>query len=84
MNRSSIQPHALEDFVADWTIRPQNKASSLDKVVWTVSYDGSWGFFGAGVAAIVISPSKVKTSNVAKLQFQCTNNIAEYEALLLG
>jgi hypothetical protein len=29
-------------------------------------------------------PSKVKTSYAAKLQLQCTNNIAEYEALLLG
>jgi ribonuclease HI len=28
--------------------------------------------------------SKVKTSDAAKLQYQCTNNIAEYEALLLG
>jgi hypothetical protein len=69
VHRSSIQSHALEDFVADWTIRPQNKASSLDEVVWTVFYDGSWGFFGAGVAAIVISPSTVKTTYAAKQQF---------------
>jgi hypothetical protein len=69
VHRSPIQSHALEDFVADWTIRPQNKASSLDEVVWTVFYDGSWGFFGAGVATIVISPSNVKTSYAAKQQF---------------
>ena len=33
---------------------------------------------------IIISPSKLKTLYAAKLEFQCTNNIAEYEAILLG
>jgi ribonuclease HI len=46
--------------------------------------DGSWGTFGAGVAAVLVAPSKVKTCYAAKLDFSCTNNIAEYEALLLG
>jgi hypothetical protein len=31
-----------------------------------------------------VAPSKVKTCYAAKLDFSCTNNIAEYEALLLG
>jgi ribonuclease HI len=46
--------------------------------------DGSWGTFGAGAAAVLIAPSKVRTCYAAKLDFNCTNNIAEYEALLLG
>ena len=33
---------------------------------------------------MLVSPSKVKTCYAAKLDFSCTNNIAEYEALLLG
>jgi ribonuclease HI len=45
--------------------------------------DGSWGTFGAGAAAILVAPSKVRTC-YARLDFSCTNNIAEYEALLLG
>jgi ribonuclease HI len=36
------------------------------------------------VAAVITSPSKLKTSYAVKLEFQCTNNIVEYEALLLG
>jgi ribonuclease HI len=47
-------------------------------------YDGSWRTFGAGAAAILISPSKIKTCCVARLEFNCINNIAEYEDLLLG
>jgi ribonuclease HI len=46
--------------------------------------DGSWGTFGAGAAAVLVAPSKVRTCYAAKLDFSCTNNIAEYEALLLG
>jgi ribonuclease HI len=51
---------------------------------WTVFCDGSWGTFGAGAAAVLVAPSKVRTCYVAWLDFSCTNNIAEYEALLLG
>jgi ribonuclease HI len=47
-------------------------------------FDGSWGTFGAGATAVLISSSKIKTCYAARLDFNCTNNIAEYEALLLG
>jgi ribonuclease HI len=47
-------------------------------------YDGSWGTFGAGAVAVLVAPSKVRTCYAAKLDFSCTNNIVEYEALLLG
>jgi ribonuclease HI len=46
--------------------------------------DGSWGTFSVGATAIIISPSKIKTCYAALLEFNSTNNIAEYEALLLG
>jgi ribonuclease HI len=46
--------------------------------------DGSWGTFGAGAAAVLVAPSKVKTCYAARLDFSCTNNIVEYKALLLG
>jgi ribonuclease HI len=46
--------------------------------------DGSWGTFGVGAAAVLVAPSKVRTCYAVKFDFSCTNNIAEYEALLLG
>jgi ribonuclease HI len=33
---------------------------------------------------VLVAPSKVKTCYATRLDFSCTNNIAEYEALLLG
>jgi ribonuclease HI len=46
--------------------------------------DGSWGTFGAGATVFLVAPSKVRTCYAVKLDVSCTNNIAEYEALLLG
>jgi ribonuclease HI len=50
---------------------------------WKVFCDGSWGTFSAGAAVVLVVPSKVRTCYAIKLDFSCTNNIAEYEALLL-
>jgi ribonuclease HI len=60
------------------------EGTSKDTEAWTVFCDGSWGTFGAGAAAVLVAPSRVKTCFAVKLNFSCTNNIAEYEALLLG
>jgi hypothetical protein len=84
VHRSSIQSQALADFIADWTPGAQEEEVTKDTKAWTVFCDGSWGTFDAGAAAVLIAPSKVRTCYAARLYFSCTNNIAEYEALLLG
>jgi hypothetical protein len=84
VHRSSIQSQALADFIADWTPGAQGEEATKDAEAWTVFCDGSWGTFGAGAAAVLVAPSKVRTCYAARLDFSCTNNIAEYEALLLG
>jgi hypothetical protein len=84
VHRSSIQSQALADFIADLMPGAQNEERINDDEAWTVFCDGSWGTFGAGAAVVLVAPSKVRTCNAVKLDFSCTNNIAEYEALLLG
>jgi ribonuclease HI len=84
VHRSSIQSQALADFIADWTPGAHKEEVNKDAEAWIVFCDGSWGTFDAGVAAVLVAPSKVKTCYAVKLNFSCTNNIAEYEALLLG
>jgi hypothetical protein len=84
VHRSSIQSQALADFIADWTLGAQEEETNKDAEAWTVFYDSSWGTFGAGAAAVLVAPSKVRTCYAARLDFSCTNNIAEYEALLFG
>jgi ribonuclease HI len=84
VHRSSIESQALADFIADWTPGAHEEEINKDAEAWTVFCDGSWGTFGAGAAAVLVASLKVKTCYTTKLDFSCTNNIAEYEALLLG
>jgi ribonuclease HI len=42
------------------------------------------GLRRAGATTIITSPSGIKMKYAARLEFQCTNNIAEYEVVLLG
>jgi hypothetical protein len=84
VHRSSIQSQALADFITDWTPGAQEEETNKNVEAWTVFCDGSWGTFGAGAVAVLVALSKVRTCYAAKLEFSCTNNIAEYEALLLG
>ena len=69
--------------MADWT-PSQNQSEDKKQPDWIIYYDGAWGFAGAGAAAIITSPSGVKMRYAARLKFQCTINIAEYEGVLLG
>jgi ribonuclease HI len=84
VHRSLIQSQALADFIADWMPGAQEEEANKDAEAWTVFCDGSWGTFGASAAAVLVAPSKVRTCYAIKLDFSCTNNIVEYEALLLG
>jgi ribonuclease HI len=84
VHRSSVQSQALADFIADWTPGAQEEEINKDIEASIVFCDGSWGTFAAGAAAVLVAPSKVRTCYAANLDFSCTNNIAEYEALLLG
>jgi ribonuclease HI len=57
--------------------------------VWTIHCDGAWCHAGAGTAAVITSPTGIKHKYAARLSFalesdRCTNNIAEYEAVILG
>jgi ribonuclease HI len=84
VHRSSIQSQALADFIADWTLGAQSEEATKDAEAWTIFCDGSWGTFGTGADVVLVAPSKVRTCYAIKLDFSCTNNIAENEALLLG
>jgi hypothetical protein len=56
-----------------------------DEPLWNLSFDGSVSKEGSG-AGIWVSNSQTNHSegHSYKLNFQCSNNIAKYEALILG
>ncbi|XP_031394057.1 uncharacterized protein LOC116205565 [Punica granatum] len=47
-------------------------------------FDGAVNSVGSGVGAVLISPDGRHYPVAAKVDFSCTNNVAEYEACILG
>jgi ribonuclease HI/uncharacterized small protein (DUF1192 family) len=52
--------------------------------VWKMFFDGASSSIGAGARVVFKSPSQETISLSYKLEFEVTNNVAEYEALVLG
>jgi ribonuclease HI len=87
--RSAIKSQVLADFIVDWTSPTSVTADEELVPVWEIRCDGAWRRKGAGIAAIITSPTGIKLRYVARLDYKdpsdrCTNNTTEYEALLLG
>jgi ribonuclease HI len=51
---------------------------------WTLVFDGASNALGNGIGAVITSPKDFHLPFTARLCFQCTNNMAEYEACILG
>jgi len=56
----------------------------VNYVFWKLFFDGSKSNNGAGTGCILVSPKGEKTMLACRLEFECTNNTAEYEALIQG
>jgi ribonuclease HI len=55
--------------------------------VWKMYFDGASSYLGAGVATLLIAPDDqfvIPFSYRLQLNIDCTNNVCEYEALVLG
>ena len=51
---------------------------------WILKFDGSRTEKSVGAGIVIISPKGIKTTLSFNLAFKCTNNQAEYEALVIG
>jgi hypothetical protein len=69
---NSIAP--LEDKVQD---------DEVDKV-WYMNFDGAFSIIGKGVGIVLQAPNGKVLKFSYRLEFDATNNVAEYESFLLG
>jgi ribonuclease HI len=77
--------HISDDAFEPLAIRSMdNQVKDVEHAVWKMFFDGSCSKEGSGVGVVFISPTKEVIPLSYKLEFDTTNNIAEYEALLLG
>src|ERR1043165_4917932 len=51
---------------------------------WGLIFDGAVNIFGNGIGEVIITPEGSHIPFSAKLLFDCTNNIVEYEACIMG
>ena len=51
---------------------------------WTLVFDGASNALGNGIGVVLISPKGCHTLFTTRLYFNCTNNVAEYEACIFG
>ena len=56
----------------------------VERRTWILKFDGSSTEKSVGAGIIIISPKGIKTTLSFNLVFKCTNNKAEYEALVIG
>ncbi|PKI51044.1 hypothetical protein CRG98_028569, partial [Punica granatum] len=95
--RTSIKGQAIADHLAEFPIEDDTPINSdfpdegilqvddeEDEPTWKMYFDGAVNSVGSGVGAVLISPDGHHYPVAAKVDFSCTNNMAEYEVCILG
>uniref|UniRef100_A0A5K1EIT5 Uncharacterized protein n=1 Tax=Nymphaea colorata TaxID=210225 RepID=A0A5K1EIT5_9MAGN len=92
--QKSIKGQALVDQLADFPqyeeIRtndefPDEHVLRLEIVlIWKIYFDGSRNVMGADIGILLITPEDEMILYSLKLDFSCTHNVVEYEALIQG
>jgi ribonuclease HI len=97
--RHAIKSQVLADFIAEWTPAPsvpggpdhgldppppEVRAPVFTGPHWTLFYDGSARNKKAGAGMVLIDTNGEQVKYMVLLDFEATNNMAEYEALIFG
>jgi ribonuclease HI len=82
----SMKGQVVADFIVEHRINDTHKLdmSYLTIAPWTLYFNGSVYNEGQGIDIVLVSPSNVSFDFSSRLKTYCTNNQAEYEALLFG
>ncbi|KAK5818719.1 hypothetical protein PVK06_023663 [Gossypium arboreum] len=57
---------------------------ALEELPWKLNFDGASNAVGNRIGAVLVSPNGDHFLFTSKLDFDCTNNMAEYEACIMG
>ncbi|KAI3798231.1 hypothetical protein L1987_33502 [Smallanthus sonchifolius] len=92
--RTAIKGHVLADFVTETHEEAENsmdetkeegeKTGEKEGGTWRLFTEGSSNEEGCGAGLILTSPEDIELTYALRLEFQATNNEAEYEALIAG
>jgi ribonuclease HI len=81
-----MRGQVIADFIVEHRINDTHKLdmSYLTITPWTLYFDGSVCNEEQWIGIVLFSPSNVSFDFSIRLKTYCTNNQAEYEALLFG
>ena len=83
--RSLMKGQVLVDFVAEFSPRKEMEViCHVDLHPWKVFVDDASSAVGAGVGIVIITLEGIKLEHSFRLGFRASNNVVEYEALLVG
>ncbi|GKU87454.1 hypothetical protein SLEP1_g1850 [Rubroshorea leprosula] len=80
--RLSIRAQALADFIVECTSSYESVDSEVE--LWTLYVDRSSSNRGSGAGAVLMGLGNFRSEHALKFNFEATNNMVKYEALLLG
>src|SRR5918992_398825 len=88
----SIKGSIVSEFLADSPDEashedfdfPDEELLMTEDESWTLYFDGASNQKGAGVGILLVSPQEEHVPMSVKLDFNVTNNAAEYEACIIG
>ena len=94
VDRKAIKGQAIADHLADAPlVDPHPLVMEFpnehifmveEQAPWKLYFDGSYTSHGSGAGILLVTPQGDYIPKAFKLQFPSTNNIAEYEALIVG
>ena len=94
IDRKAIKGQAIADHLADAPLvadhplimefPDEHLCLIEEQPSWKLYFDGSYTSHGSGAGILLVTPQGDYIPKSFKLQFKCTNNISEYEALVAG
>ncbi|KAA3483746.1 reverse transcriptase [Gossypium australe] len=82
-----LASRALEDYEPLSFELPNEElmyVATTEECLWKLNFDGASNAVGNGIGAVLVSPNGDHYPFTCKLDFDCTNNMAEYEACIMG
>ena len=73
----------VANFIVDHSV-VENPQNYLELEPWKLYFDGSSHRDGKGVGVLIISPNRIPIKFKYKIEGLCSNNEAEYKALIVG
>ena len=83
MPLKAVKGQVVADFIVDHSIQVED-INYVEIEPWKLYFDGSSHKDRTGVGVLIISPEKIPTTFKYKISGSCSNNEAEYEALITG